>query len=99
MTEISRDLALRLYRIHTGEEDGDAAELLAGAESSPSESSASWLSNISDAMVERAARRPADRSYAHRGDLLGPSQSISTSDRFGGHIMTHEDLVSRGGKR
>ncbi len=57
-----------------------------------------WLKQITPGMVDRANRRPA-ASHASRADLLGPSQSISLSDRFGDHITTFEDLTSRGFKR
>jgi hypothetical protein len=50
-------------------------------EPEPEPASTSWLSNISPAMVARAGRRPA-ASHASRAELLGPSRSVSISDRF-----------------
>jgi hypothetical protein len=63
------------------------------------EASGSWLSQITPSMIARAGRKP-QTSTAHRAELLhGPSRSVSASDRFGGHITSYEDLVSRGSRR
>jgi hypothetical protein len=53
-----------------------------------------WYGAITEAMIQRAGGRPA-ANHAHRGDLLGPSQSISMSDRLGG--IDYGAFLDRGG--
>jgi hypothetical protein len=87
----ARNYEYEIWLISIGAAKGDIAELraeqnasLGAAAAEPEPGAAPWYANITEAMIERASRRPADRSYASRGDLLGPSQSISMSDRFQG---------------
>jgi hypothetical protein len=91
---MTRNYEYLIWLITVGAAQGDIAALRAewkaalaadGAEPEPEQptSSTSWLSNITPALIDRAGRR-SPVNHAHRGDLLGPSQSISMSDRFGG---------------
>ncbi len=88
---MTRNFEYLIWLISIGAAKGDIAALraeqkaaLGAGEPEPEAGAAHWYSNITEAMIERAGRRPI-ASHATRAELLhGPSQSISTSDSFHG---------------
>ena len=72
----------------------------------PAPEPASWLGNISQSMITKAKQPgPYVRQFdspagnTNRSDLLSPSRSVSTSDRFGRHITDYGAFVEKGFKR